>query len=221
MSSNAEIMSLYIPYIPKHWGEESIRKLFEELRVGIVERVDFFDTGNWEWALSAFVHLKCWIFSDLADQIYNEVERGHEWCLDIPNQSGKYFVLKQMNCPKTPTTHLNIHQLAAKMEDMEQEIQTLRDERELLRTEVLATNVAESVLTSNDDMEVEKTGGFYHNYNDSCALSMADLVMQTEKFKQMFEESDLMDISSDEESVQSYDSATKRVRNSAELCGNN
>ena len=213
MSSTIDFMSFYIPYVPKHWNEESIRQLFSDLEIGLVDRVDFFDTGKWTWALSAFVHLKQWGYSEYANRVYCQLEGGNEWQLHIPNQPSKYFVLKKMTCEKIPTTHLNVHQLASKMSDVEQEIQSLR-------AELTATRIAEDVLRNN--FESEENADFYTKYEDGWPLSMAELAYQTQEFetsyKKRFSEWD-EEIS--ETSSQWSSSSAKRIQMSEELCGNN
>jgi len=225
-SSTVDLMSLYIPYVPKNWNTDSMARLFMDMQIGVVERVDFFDAGNWQWALGAFVHLKCWSYSDYADQVYEGIQTTGQWHLYIPGQQGKYFVLKRMTCPKIPATHLNVHQLAAKMTDMEQELQSLREETLLLKSGIVASSVAENVLRDDVAMNMDSEG-FYTEYEDSGPLSMSDLVSQTEEFfqtqQQKQEGSAPMDISGDEGSVDSEGSSSsvKRMRFSADFCGNN
>lgn len=216
MSSTTDFMSFYIPYVPKEWDEESIRSVFSNLSIGLVDRVDFFDTGNWSHALSAFVHLKYWSCSHYADLVYDGIQNDGQWKLYIHNQPGKYFVLRKMTCEKIPATHLNVHQLAAKMSEMEQEIQTLR-------AELLATQVAEDVLRNNFDGDLdEHCTDFYTKYQDGGPLSMAELADQSQEFEASYKKrfSQWDEAGSDISSVGSSSSA-KRMRVSEELCGNN
>ena len=216
-------MSFYIPYVPTHWDEDSMRRLFADVRIGLVERVDFFDAGNWSqdgnwaWAFGAFVHLKSWAYSEHADRVYDAIETTGQWKLYIPNQPGKYFVLRKMTCEKIPSTHLNVHQLAAKMTEMEREIQELR-------TELIATRVAEDVLREvpMDAFEYEDAE-FCTHYDATTPLSLRELVDQTQDFhsKMGYSYSGVpMDVDSDTSSQGSTSSA-KRMRVSEELCGNN
>ena len=221
-------MSFYIPYVPTHWDEDSMRRLFADLRIGLVERVDFFDAGNWSqdgnwaWAFGAFVHLKSWAYSDYADWVYDGIQNDGQWKLHIPNQPGKYFVLRKMTCEKIPSTHLNVHQLAAKMSEMEQELQLLRNETQLLKAGALATQVAEDVLRNNSmDMD-EQNPEFCASYDATTPLSLRELVDQTQDFEASYKRrfSQWDEEGSDISSVGSSSSA-KRMRVSEELCGNN
>jgi hypothetical protein len=206
-SSTTNFMSFYIPYVPKFWDEESIRQLFADLQIGLVERVDFVDTGDWEWAVGAFVHLKCWAYSEFADRVFDQIQFCGQWKLYIPNQPGKYFVLRKMTCEKIPSTHLNVHQLAAKMVDMGREIFDLQ-------MALAATRVADEALR-------EDGGEDPQFYNASIPLSMAEIVDQTQHFnaKRLWGSADTAD--SDDGSTCSAESAAKRMRVSEELCGNN
>lgn len=228
MSFTTDIMSFYIPYVPKEWDEEELRCLFSNLSVGLVDRVDFFDNGNWShdgtrsWALSAFVHLKYWFCSQYADLVYDAIETTGQWKLYIHNQPGKYFVLRKMTCEKIPATHLNVHQLAAKMSEMEQEIQSLRAETQLLKAGITATQMAEDVLRNNFDGDSEENGAWCTEYENGWPLSMAEIADQSEKFEASYKKrfSEWDEEGSDISSVGSSSSA-KRMRVSEELCGNN
>jgi hypothetical protein len=216
MSFTTNFLSFYIPYVPKEWDEESIRALFTNLSIGLVDRVDFFDAGNWSWAFSAFVHLKYWGFSHYADLVHHAIETTGQWKLHIANQPGKYLVLKKMTCEKIPSTHLNVHQLAAKMTEMEREIHELR-------TALTATRVAEDVLRNNFEGDLEENADFYTKYDSTTPLSLRELVDQTQDFNEMMSRGYgrvPMDVDSDTSSQGSTSSA-KRMRVSEELCGNN
>ena len=215
MSSTTDFLSFYIPYVPKEWDEECIRGVFSNLSIGLVDRVDFFDTGNWSHALSAFVHLKYWSCSHYSDLVYDGIQNDGQWKLYIHNQPGKYFVLRKMTCEKIPTTHLNVHQLAAKMSEMEQEIQTLR-------AELLATQVAEDVLRNNFDGDSEENGAWCTEYENGWPLSMAELADQSQEFEASYKKRfSHFDEERSETSSQESSSSVKRMRVSEELCGNN
>ena len=202
-------MSFYIPYVLNGWDEESIRGVFSNLSIGLVDRVDFFDAGNWSHALSAFVHLKYWSCSHYADLVYDGIQTTGQWKLYIHNQPGKYFVLRKMTCEKIPATHLNVHQLAAKMTEMGREIQELR-------TALIATRVAEDVLRGDSSAALDDNADFYNNYEDSGRLSMAEMVDQTQEFQRKMGYN-----YSDVDSDTSSQGSAKRMRVSEELCGNN
>ena len=200
-------MSFYIPYVPNGWDEESIRGVFSNLSIGLVDRVDFFDTGKWTHALSAFVHLNYWAYSQRADKIYNRLESVGSCKLVF--DTGDYFILRKMTCEKIPTTHLNVHQLAAKMSEMEREIYELR-------TALTATRVAEDVLRGDSSDALDDNADFYNNYEDSGRLSMAEMVDQTQEFQRKMGYN-----YSDVDSDTSSQGSAKRMRVSEELCGNN
>ena len=202
-------MSFYIPYVPNGWDEESIRGVFSNLSIGLVDRVDFFDTGNWSHALSAFVHLKYWSCSHYADLVYDGIQTTGQWKLYIHQQQWKYFVLRKMTCEKIPATHLNVHQLAAKMTEMEREIYELR-------TALIATRVAEDVLRGDSSDALDDNADFYNNHEDSGRLSMAEMVDQTQEFQRKMGYN-----YSDVDSDTSSQGSAKRMRVSEELCGNN
>jgi hypothetical protein len=206
MSSTTDFMSFYIPYVPKHWNEESLRKVFSDLQIGFVDRVDFFDTGKWTHALSAFVHLNYWACSQRADKIYNRLDSVGSCKLVF--DTGDYFILRKMTCEKIPATHLNVHQLASKMADMEQEVHFLRAEL----SAALAKDVTE---------EPEPEPDFYTNYEDGGPLSMSELANQTQEFDECCRNSERWWRANDERSETSSQGSAKRMRMSEELCGNN
>jgi hypothetical protein len=181
-SYEAEFLSIYVPYVPKYWDEESIRRLFADSQIGFVERVDFFDAGNWEWALGAFVHLRAWEYSETADSVYETLNCGGEWKLQIPNQRGKFFILKKMTGDKIPETHLNVHQLAAKMTEMAQEIAELRS---ALGAALSSAFDASLQLQSDEmiqDFECDNDNGnldFLDKYDDTQPLSMEEMASRS------------------------------------------
>jgi len=106
-----------------------------------------------------------------------------------------------------------VHQLAAKMTEMEREIYELR-------TALTATRVAEDVLRGDSSAALDDNADFYNNYEDSGPLSLRELVDQTQDFhsKMGYSYSGVpMDVDSDTSSQGS----AKRMRVSEELCGNN
>lgn len=133
-TSSTEIKSLYIPYIRTERDAEFVTEIFASHGIGIVERVDFFENTQVEngWAKSAFVHLSRWFYNDFTNDIYNSIsaQSGGGWKFQIYNPYGEpieFWNLRQMTSPKIPDTQLNIHQLAAKMADMQREIDELNE----------------------------------------------------------------------------------------------
>ncbi len=131
-TSSTEIVSLYIPYVRTERDAEFITEIFETHGLGIVERVDFFENTQVEngWAKSAFVHLSRWFYNDFTKTVYNSIDLDGGWKFQVYNAYGEpieFWNLRQMTSPKIPDTQLNIHQLAAKMTDMQSEIDELNE----------------------------------------------------------------------------------------------
>lgn len=228
-SISSEIMSLYIPYIPNDWEQESIKQLFSDLNIGIVDRVDFINTGKWDWASSAFVHMAEWFDTSYAWDLYDAIEaEDGQWCINIPGQGRQYFILKKMTCPKIPNTKQNIHQIAAKVYEIETRL--------VQRVAELEQQLAE--LLRED---------FIDQYDDAGPITMDELVQQTEKYdlnefrsdgkkRTMWYNSEgFLEFDDDDcESDRDYDELFEvnpvrqskipladRLENSAWLCGNN
>jgi hypothetical protein len=175
---NADMMSFYIPYISRTWTEGAVSDVFNQNHVGIVERVDFVDYGRWPDAISCFVHLATWHDNAYAQSIYNEIMNGSgSFRLYIPAFPGKYFILRKMTGEKLPSTHMNIHQLAAKIAEMEQYI----------ITHILGQQEEEE--ENEDDYEIEVVEDDDHEMSVEedavgCALTMDQLAHQTAVFDQ-------------------------------------
>jgi hypothetical protein len=242
---SANIMSLYIPYVPKVWDAASISWVFKYMEIGIVERVDFIDKGFWPWAHTAIVHLKSWYYNDYTDALYEAIEcENGQWTMDLPGTSS-YFILKKMLCAKIPATTMNLHQLAARLAQIEELLLKEEEEEDLVF-----------------DEEEDGNTDFIDKYDETEPLSMKDLVAQTqdysvplttENLQQKSVDSPLdldvyrsdgkrrtmwynseglleFDYDNDCESDRDYDELFEvrpeipmidRLRNSAELCGNN
>jgi hypothetical protein len=96
--------------------------------------------------------------------------------LYIPAFPGKYFILRKMTGEKLPSTHMNIHQLAAKIAEMEQYI----------ITHILGQQEEEE---NEDDYEIEVVEDDDHEMSVEedavgCALTMDQLAHQTAVFDQ-------------------------------------
>lgn len=146
-----EIMSFYIPYIPNKYSEEDIKHLFRYSNVGVVERVDFIppppqEAGGWTWARPAFVHLKEWYYNNYTHYIYKELTDRNSGKVRLYLDEKGYFTLKKMTTPKIPTTELNIHQLADKLDKVEKELVQLN----------IVLSTATSLL-NDDDNDKERT----------------------------------------------------------------
>jgi hypothetical protein len=261
-----KFMSFYIPYIPNDIDDSIISQTFDHHGIGWVTRIDYFDTGRWDWAKSAFVHLEEWYYTTYSDCVFETLENGcGEWKLTVPQCPGVFLIIKKMTTEKIPDTYLNIHQLAAKVAEMETKSQRdlildqwaaeldareaaadqreidadLREaeadarEDELEEREEETASELEQMQTDMEDMYDElhalrseatvrseafvmDSTDFVDHYDACPPLTMADLVAQT---KQMSISEKEYDSGSDSSSEQS--AKRMRVRNSAELCGNN
>jgi hypothetical protein len=114
--------SLYIPAIG-NMTQEQISRVFWEKCVGIVSRVDYFQNVSGLWC--AFVHFESVNTNDLVNTIYHEIiTRGSYqlWFNDC-----EYLILRMMTCKKIAETHLNIHQIAARLEEKDEYILGLQN----------------------------------------------------------------------------------------------
>jgi len=231
MDYSSEFKSLYIPYIPNGWTEERVRDLFIERKIGYVERVDFVDAGNWKWAKSAYVHLAYWEYNLYTDSLYWALESGSgQWRLNMHGmgEGDRFLILRKMTTPKLPSTHLNIHQMAAKIADMEAEIAELRnalecrgrgqqdyDDRDVYQTgaDGAAADASASASASADASAA---------YQDTSVETLTEIFNKLSihaKRERLQQECD--GSSDDDQSDDSFASKSKRMRFSAELCGNN
>jgi hypothetical protein len=187
---NSEFMSFYIPYIRRTWTEDEVIQVFTETNVGVVERIDFVDYGRWPDAISCFVHLSAWEDNEYADSIYNEIMYvSGSFRLYLPNFPGKYFILRKMTGEKLPTTHMNIHQLAAKIAAMEEYIIThILGQQEDASLEHDASLEEEHDASLEEDYEIEvvddETICLEAEYNHNEKLAMEQIVHQTAAFHQ-------------------------------------
>jgi hypothetical protein len=274
-----QFLSFYIPYIPNDIDDSTISQTFDHHGIGWVTRIDYFDTGRWDWAKSAFVHLEEWYYTTYSDCVFETLENGcGEWKLTVPKFPGVFLIIKKMTTEKIPNTYLNIHQLAAKVAEMEtkshrdlildqwaaeleareaeldareaaadqreidadlREAEADAREDELEDREEETASELEQMQTDMEDMyeelqalrseatgKSEATGtsetfvmdstDFVDHYDACPPLTMADLVAQTKRMSISGKEYDSGSDSSSEQSAKRM-----RVRNSAELCGNN
>ena len=108
----SENYSLYIPAIG-NMTQEQISRVFWEKCVGIVSRVDYFQNAS--GMLRAFVHFESVNDNEIVDTIYNEILSHGSYKLWF--NDCEYLILRKMTCKKITETHLNIHQIAEKLEE--------------------------------------------------------------------------------------------------------
>ncbi len=108
----SENYSLYIPAIG-NMTQEQISRVFWEKCVGIVSRVDYFQNAS--GMLCAFVHFESVNNNSIVDTISNEILSHGSYKLWF--NDCEYLILRKMTCKKITETHLNIHQIAEKLEE--------------------------------------------------------------------------------------------------------
>jgi hypothetical protein len=114
--------SLYIPAIG-NMTQEQISRVFWEKCVGIVSRVDYFQNVSGLWC--AFVHFESVNNNSIVDIISNEILTHGSYQLWF--NDCEYLILRMMTCEKIAETHLNIHQIAARLEENDEYILGLQN----------------------------------------------------------------------------------------------
>jgi hypothetical protein len=113
-------MSFYIPAIG-NMSECDIATAFQVTKVGIVDRVDFFENSAGVWC--AFVHFEEFYHNHIVYRLLHEVSE-YGSCKFWFNVD-EYFIVREMKCPKIPATSMNIHQIADKLDKQEARIAEL------------------------------------------------------------------------------------------------
>jgi len=204
--SSENFMSFYVSNIPMEMTSADICELFQSKKIGKVERLDFIRWSNDSETYSAFVHLQYWHFNLYTDNLYNALDNEFgSWKLQVYNN--EFISLKKMTAEKVPSTQLNIHQLAAKIINLQEEIYELNS-----RLEVLEYEPVEKTRLSKTGLVMDMCD-FVDHYDDCGPLTMADLATQSQSYQKKTGNSDT-------DSESSGTSAAKRMRNSEELCGN-
>jgi hypothetical protein len=213
MSTPPEFTSVYIPRVSKDWNEDSMRTFFWQMGIGQVERVDFFEDPQVDGASGAFVHLTRWACTFYAKRLYLHLLNGGQRKVYIPGTDHRYFIMKKMIAKRIPDTRLNIHQLVERIIELENSLASHRAEwlAEKARTK------KQPVEELEDGQIVEtKREGFIEdilsrkriNYDDAISCDSYD----DEPLKRA-----TLENHGDKEAVPTVE----RIRNTAELCGNN
>jgi hypothetical protein len=113
-------MSFYIPAIG-NMSECDIATAFQVTKVGVVDRVDFFENSSGVWC--AFVHFVEFYDNHIVDRLLYEISE-YGSCKFWFNVD-EYFIVRKMTCPKVPATSMNIHQIADKLAQHEAKIAEL------------------------------------------------------------------------------------------------
>lgn len=130
--------SMRIPRISKSYTELSIKQIL--INVGIVNRVDFVAIPGQEASnyRTAFVHFDSWFNSYDTFDLRNQINTNGSFRLDFADYS--YCYLQRMTCEPVPTTDLNVHQLAAMLTSMNEQIQDLES-----RLQITDERLAETI----------------------------------------------------------------------------
>ena len=116
------MLSLYVPAIGD-MTEEQITQVFWENGIGNVNRIDYFKNSSDMWC--AFVHFSNINNNTIVSEIEYELNTYGSYKLWF-NET-EYLILRHMMSPKIPDTYLNIHQIAAKLEEKDNEIYRLQE----------------------------------------------------------------------------------------------
>jgi hypothetical protein len=112
--------SFYIPAIG-NMSECDIATAFHVTKVGVVDRVDFFENSSGVWC--AFVHFVNFYNNHIVNRLLHEISE-YGSCKFWFNVD-EYFIVRKMTCPKIPATSMNIHQIADKLTQHEEKIAEL------------------------------------------------------------------------------------------------
>ena len=96
------MMSFFIPFVFDNHDPVYIRRVFHELHIGMVDRVDYISVNYQTNICTAFVHLKYWYHTENADSIFNGIENGNEITIVLNSfeNTNRYWVIRKMLCPK-------------------------------------------------------------------------------------------------------------------------
>ena len=116
------MLSLYVPAIGD-MKEDQITQVFWENGIGNVSRIDYFKNSSDMWC--AFVHFSNINNNTIVYEIEYELNTYGSYKLWF-NET-EYLILRHMMSPKIPDTYLNIHQIAAKLDEKDNEIYRLQE----------------------------------------------------------------------------------------------
>jgi hypothetical protein len=195
MSENNNSRSFYIPAIGG-FTQQEIVCVFRN-NIGEVERVDYFQNASGTWC--AFVHFIELYDNDEVQLILDEIDRYGSYRFWF--SSVEYLILKKMNCKKIPETHLNIHQIAEKLEKLEEpderilnlenrilklEEIILKQNKEIVEQQMFREDAEmEQMVTSlvgprwTQDDEVDATSPIFVSYNESKVDNDSSSIFET------------------------------------------
>lgn len=190
--------SFLIPFVFENHDAVFIRQVFHELRIGMVDRVDYIPLKNNDNIWAAFVHLKYWYYSYNADQLFDGIENGNEITIVLNKfeNTNRYWLIKKMLCPKksnremktNPTTYklYSLTKLHNTVNKLYNEVGELHNEVGELHNEV--GELEETVKTSNNTIaKLERCISCVVNnklgviqQNNNRPLTDLDRLLQTE-----------------------------------------
>ena len=113
-------MSLMIPFVFENHDAIFIRRVFHELDIGMVDRVDYVKLKNKDKIYTAYVHLRYWYYSENGDFIFNIVnDKNYNYHTqnDVNNDitiflnyfenTNRYWLVKKMLCAKISNKVMN------------------------------------------------------------------------------------------------------------------
>ena len=112
-SNNNNMLSFYVPRIATSYNDASIRRIFEQMGIGGVSRVDFKNIDGNDRFQKAFIHMDYLYETEIANAINRNVfYMGSSFRINPENFNTEvYWILLPNKTPIVETT-LNIHQLA-------------------------------------------------------------------------------------------------------------
>ena len=150
--------SIYIPLINVvTFNEEKIQKIFEELQIGVVSRVDFVAIEGTSRMKKAFVHLSKYYDTQLSLEIKLKFDEDLAFRLYPDMDNRVYWILLKNKCP-IPETTLNVHQLAENHRILEELV--VKQAEQIVRLQ--------QTVWHNADTKTEKP----HNENDAVDIMM-------------------------------------------------
>jgi hypothetical protein len=176
--------SFLIPFVFENHDAVFIRKVFHELRIGMVDRVDYIPLKNNDNIKAAFVHLKYWYHTDNADQMFNGIENGNEITIILNkfDNTNRYWLIKKMLCPKKSNremkTNPNTYKLYS-LTKLHDTIDELHDEVDNLYIEIETSNNTIAKLERCISCVVNNKIGVIHP-NDNRPLTDLDRLLQTD-----------------------------------------
>jgi hypothetical protein len=218
-------MSFYIPAIG-NMSECDIATAFQVTKVGVVDRVDFFENSAGVWC--AFVHFEEFYDNHIVDRLLYEVSEYGSCKLWF--NANEYFIVREMKCPKIPATSMNIHQIADKLTQHEAKIA-----ENDARIAVLEAKISEQNEIIDEykrkQFETIEYGRLAHRAmwarspsDDSYDLDMDAIVNSLVSPRWPEEdETGLVSIHPEEsdDTLSVGSDGSRRMQMSAELCGNN